>query len=107
MALDCAEKLKPFGKSLEDATKYYLKFLRDAERSISVSTLVDEYLAGQDRLKRSQTHISDLRQRLGRFKKDFGNRPIRTLQANELEKWLHGLRLSAQSINNFRSRLSS
>jgi integrase len=107
MALDCAEKLKPFGKSLEDATNYYLKFLRESERSISVSTLVDEYLAAQNRLKRSQTHISDLRQRLGRFKEDFGNRPIRTIATNELEKWLHALELSAQSINNFRSRLSS
>lgn len=107
MALECAEKLKPFGRSIQDATDYYLKFLRDAERSISFSVLVDEYLAGQDRLNRSQTHISDLRQRLGRFNEDFGDRPIRTLQANELEKWLHALKLSAQSINNFRSRLSS
>jgi integrase len=107
MALECEEKLKPFGRSIQDATDYYLKFLRDAERSISVSTLVDEYLAGQNRLKRSQTHISDLRQRLGRFKEDFSDRPIRTLQANELDNWLHALELSAQSINNFRSRLSS
>jgi integrase len=107
MALECAEKLKPFGKSIEDATKYYLKFLRDAERSVSVSALIDQYLATQDRLKRSQTHISDLRQRLGRFKEDFGERPIRTIATNELEKWLHALELSAQSINNFRSRLAS
>src|SRR5258708_23953969 len=93
MALECAEKLKPFGKSIEDATKYYMKFLRDAERSFSVSALADEYLATQDRLKRSQTHISDLRQRLGRFNEDFGERPLRTIATNELEKWLQPLEL--------------
>jgi integrase len=107
VALECAEKLKPFGKSLQDATDFYVKFLRDAERSIAAGVLVDEYLAAQDRLKRSQTHISDLRQRLGRFKEDFGGRPIRTITTNELEKWLHALKLSAQSINNFRSRLAA
>ena len=30
MALDCAEKLKPFDKLILDATDFYLKFLRDA-----------------------------------------------------------------------------
>jgi integrase len=107
MALDSAEKLKPFGKTIIDAANFYVKFLRDAERSISVSNLIEEYLAGQKRLKRSETHVSDLNQRLGRFKETFGNQPIRTITTVEIESWLHRLKLSPQSINNFRARLAA
>jgi integrase len=107
MALDSAEKLKPFGKTIADAADFYAKFLRDAERSIPVSDLVKEYLAAQKRLKRSEAHISDLTQRLGRFKEDFADRPIRTVTTTEIEEWLHHLKLSPQSINNFRARLAA
>ncbi len=57
MALECAQELKPLGKTLKDATEFYIEYLRDAERSISVSALIDEYLTGQQRLNRSQAHI--------------------------------------------------
>src|SRR5258708_23989746 len=107
MALDCAGDLQPFGKTIRDATDFYLKYLREALRSVTVGALVDEYLAKQGRLKRSSAHISDLRQRLGRFKKDFRAQPVRTLQTGEIEKWLHALKLSAQTINNFRARLNA
>jgi integrase len=106
-ALEYSEKLKPFGKSIQDACEFYLKYLRDALRSISVSELIDEYLATQERLKRSQTHLYDLRLRLGRFTRDFGERPVRTITTNEVDRWLHNLQLSPQSINNFRARLAS
>jgi integrase len=107
MALECAGELQSFGKTIRDATDFYVKFLRESLRSVSVGALIDDYLAAQRRLKRSETHIQDLNQRLGRFKEDFGGQPVRTLQTNEIEKWLHALSLSAQSINNFRSRLAT
>ena len=107
MALESAEKLKPFGRTIAEATDFYLKFLRDAARSVSVSVLIEEYLEAQKRLKRSDTHITDLTQRLRRFKESFGDRPVRTLTTVEIESWLHRLKLSPQSINNFRARLAA
>jgi hypothetical protein len=62
VALEYSEKLKPFGKTIQDACEFYLRYLRDAQRSISVSDLIAEYLATQVRLKRSQAHLDDLRQ---------------------------------------------
>ena len=107
MALECAQELKPLGKTLKDAAEFYIEYLRDAERSISVSALIDEYLAGQQRLNRSKAHIQDLRQRLSRFKETFGERHLRTVKTNELDAWLHDLDLSAQSVNNYRSRIAA
>ena len=43
MALDCAGDLQPFGKTIRDATDFYLKYLREALRSVTVGALVDEY----------------------------------------------------------------
>jgi integrase len=107
MALECAGELQPFGKTIRDATDFYLKYLREALRSVTASALVDDYLATQRRLKRSAAHIQDLSQRLGRFKEDFGSRSVRTLSTAEIENWLRALKLSPQSINNFRARLNA
>jgi integrase len=107
MALDCAGDLQPFGKTIRDATDFYLKYLTEALKSVTVGALVDEYLATQRKLERSAAHIQDLSQRLGRFKEDFGCQPVRTLSTADIEKWLRALRLSAQTINNFRARLNA
>ena len=107
MALECAQELQPFGKTLKQATEFYVRYLRDAQRSISVSALIEEFMATQNRLNRSQAHVNDLRQRLGRFREDFGDRPVRTVTTNEVDTWLHGLKLSAQSVNNYRSRVAT
>jgi integrase len=107
MALECAHDLQPFGKTIRDATDFYVKFLRESLRSVSVGALIDDYLAAQRRLKRSAAHIQDLNQRLGRFKEDFGSQAVRTLSMAEIEKWLRALKLSPQSINNFRARLNA
>ncbi len=107
MALECSGELQSFGKTIRDATNFYLKYLRDALRSVTVGALVDDYLATQRRLERSATHIQDLNQRLGRFKEDFGSQPVRTLSTAEIEKWLRTLKLSPQSINNFRARINA
>jgi integrase len=107
LALQCAEQLEPYGKTIQDATEFYLKHLQNNARSITVAVLVTQYLSTQKRLKRSTAHQADLRQRLRRFEESFGNRTVRSLETVKLEHWLHGLGLSAQSINNFRSRLAA
>jgi hypothetical protein len=49
MALECAQELRPLGRSLRDATEFYVRYLRDTERSISVSALIEEFTATQNR----------------------------------------------------------
>jgi integrase len=106
-AQNCAEVLAPYGRTIQDATEFYLKYLKDSENSITTSDLVAEYLTDQKQRKHSAVHLADLKQRLGRFEEAFGGRPVRTLATAEVQRWLHGLNLSAQSINNYRSRLAA
>src|ERR1700730_5184874 len=104
-ALRICEDLAPFGKTLRDAGEHYLKYLRDSQESITTEDLVKEFLVMQRRLKRSATHQDDLKTRLGRFCETFGQAPVRTIGPKEIEAWLHGLNLSAQSVNNYCSRV--
>jgi integrase len=105
MARDCASVLLPFGKTLQDATDFYLAYLEAATRSISVNALVDEFLQSRVHARLSETHLADLRYRLGHFSASFGEAPVRTLTPRVLEDWLHALELSPTSVNNFRARL--
>jgi len=107
MASECADKLKPFGKTLVDATEFFLKQLGDEQRSITVSELMTEFLGARRRTRRSQIHLADLQRRLGRFAESFGIRPIRTLTSKQIETWLHELELEPQTINNYRSRIGA
>jgi integrase len=105
MARDCAQALLPFNKTLRDATDFYLAHLEAANQSISVNALVDEFLQSRAHARLSETHLIDLRYRLGHFSASFGEAPVRTLAPRAIEHWLHGLELSPTSINNFRARL--
>ena len=107
MAVDCARRLKPYGKTIADATAFYLHRLA-AEESARVSKGVDDYLRARQRAGLSESHLSDISSRLGRFKEDFGERPTRTVSAQEVEDWLFGgggAVLSPQTVSNRRAIL--
>jgi integrase len=103
LAAKCSERLKPFGKTLWDATEFYLEHLERTKDSVFVSVAAADYQESKKRAKLSATHLDDIRLRLGRFVAAFGNRPIKGIVAGEIESWLHELALSPQSINNYRA----
>jgi integrase len=107
MARDCAALLAPHDKTLAQATAFYLDHLEKLRRSISVADLVSEYQLSKGRANLCKVHIRALDYRLGRFVRDFGAEPVRTLGPETIEDWLHGLELGPMSYNNFRSRLSA
>ena len=98
MAQECADKLKVFGKTLAHATDYFIAHLNAVERSCTVAQLVDEVIAkktkecGKRQRPASEDYIVDLKVRLGRFKKTFGDRNVATITSLEIEDWLSGLK---------------
>ena len=108
MAVDCARRLRPHGKTLADATAFYLSHLA-AEESAQVSALVGDYLRAQERSALSARHLADVRRRLLRFSETFGARPCRTVTAGEIEEWLYtlhnGSHPAPQTIVNWRGAL--
>ena len=88
---------------MRDAGSFYLNYLKECQRSITVRTLVAEYLNVQSNLGRSAVHLRDLKNRYSVFCGTFGESHVRTLTPKAIETWLFSLKLSAQSVNNFRS----
>jgi integrase len=108
MAVDCAHQLKPYGKTIHDATSFYLNHLAASE-SPNVGALIENYIRSQERKGLSARHLRDVRTRLARFNADFGTRPCRTVSAVETEEWLYDLHNgdspAPQTIINWRATL--
>jgi hypothetical protein len=103
MAAKAARRLAPFNKSVLDAAEFYASHLECERSSILVSHAIEDYLSSKMRAGFSERHLRDIRGRIGRFNKLFGERLIRTVTVREIEDWLHGLSLGPQSVVNYRA----
>ena len=73
---------------------------------MSVEKLVGDYLRSQERSKLSARHLADLHSRLARFQGAFGEQPVRTLTAAQLEGWIYdGNGLEPQTLVHRRATL--
>lgn len=106
MALQCIEKLKSSGKSLIEATDFFLSYVAKTERSSTVKDAVKKLLENKEADGKSKRYLGDLKGRLKRFKEDFGERNLATLETEEMDDWLRELGLSPVSRNNFRRVLN-
>jgi integrase len=106
MAIEASELLAPYGKSILDAVSFYRQHLEVTARSCTVAELIASLLVNKETDGKRERYITDLRNRLAQFQKQFGDRVVATISATECDDWLRAFRLSAQSRNNFRAVLS-
>jgi hypothetical protein len=104
-AVKCAQLLEPFGKSIGDATHFYIDHLQEITRSQTVSHAVAELQAACKADGKSVRYLRDLKYRRGRFAKDFGECHVASVTTAELDTWLRQLNLGPVSRNTFRRRL--
>jgi len=71
-----------------------------------VGQLADTLIEGKRKDGRSLSYINDLKNRLARFRQDFGERPIASISVEEVDNWLRDLPLSPKSRANFRANIS-
>jgi integrase len=101
-ALKCAKSLKPYGKTLWDATEHFLAHLAAVARSCTVSDLVTEFVTAKAQDGASKRYLQDLRNRLDAFAVDFGSLKVGEVLPNQIDDWLRGRKVEAQTRNNFR-----
>ena len=99
------ERLQPHGKSISDAVEFYVKYLEATQRSAKVSQALDELIENREASGVSERYCRDLRLRIGRFSKDFGDRIVSTINTAEIDDWLTGLNLAPVTRNTFRRDL--
>jgi integrase len=109
-AVRCNERLTKFGKTITDATDFFIAHLEQEERAratLSVDNLAALRLESLARIGRSDRHIKDIRIHLGRFAQTFGSRPAGSITAEEIESWLETLSVGPLTCNNYLDRVST
>lgn len=104
-ATKCAKLLAPHGRTLTEATEFFLGHLKAIERSCEVSVLIQEFMLSKEQDGASPRYLKDLKNRLARFEEDFGGSMVAEIQSASVDDWLRGLQVKAQTRNNFRTVL--
>jgi integrase len=103
MAQLCAEKLHAFGKSIDDATDFYLKHLFTEKKSVPIEQAVEELIThARDFRNFSTLYVRDLKYRLGRFAQAFAGRSVASIERSEIKDWLESLEVGPGTHNTFR-----
>ncbi len=106
-AVECETRLAKFGKSLRDATDFYLAHLKTIAGSRSVREVVAEILAARETDGASVRYLGDLRARLARFAAAFGDAMIASVTTRQIGEWLRGLGVGGVTRNSYRRRLAA
>jgi integrase len=98
--------LADYGKTINDAVGFFVDHLERVHRcKTTVAQLADEVLEAKRRDGMSHAYLSDLKIRLARFCRDFGNRPIASVTVEEIDNWLRSLEGSPKSRANYRANI--
>ena len=99
------DRLNPFGKTLSDATEFYLKHLEATTRSVPLPIAMEELINNRRSSGTTERYCYDLRMRLRRFCNAFPDRTISEITTAEIDTWLVGLNLAPVTRNIFRRDL--
>jgi integrase len=87
-AMKAEELLRPFGKGILDAARFYCDHLEQTQKSAEITDLVERFLQDKELDRISQAHLRDLRSRLRRFAAHFKGRRVNQILAAEINDWL-------------------
>jgi integrase-like protein len=100
--LDCSNRLNARGKTIKDATDFFIQHLLVDEKSCTAAKLVDEVIAAKQKEAASAFNIDELRSHLTSFGKRFGSQPVATITSAEIDDWLRSLNVSIVTRNRYR-----
>jgi integrase len=100
-------KLQVHSIRIDDAIDAHATAIEQRKRSVTVSYLIDEFIANRRAKGKSEIYLRDLTTRLGRFKVSMGERIIADLSVFDVDHWIQSLGVGPQTQNNFRAVLSA
>ena len=100
--LECTNKLRAHGKTIQDATDFLIQHLMANEKSCTAEKLVDEFIAAKQKEAASQFDLDDSRSRLASFSKRFNNHRVETITSAQIDDWLRSLNVSIVTRDHYR-----
>ena len=102
MALEGENRLKPFGKTIQDAVNFYLPHLERQSRATTVQALVQQAKQAKIADGAKKPTVTEFGHRGGKFADAFPDREIGSLTREEIEDWLRSYCLNPVTRNNYR-----
>ena len=102
MAQECKDALSNYGKTIKEATDFFIAHLKASEKSCTAVELVKELVAAKKADGASVRHVDDLDSRLNIFADNFDGKPVATITSTEIDDWLRSLPVSAVTRNHYR-----
>jgi integrase len=106
-ALECADRLKPFGATLSQAVTFFVQHRNSVQQSCTVLALVSKVLSAKKQAERSERYLNDLRLICGDFARHSGTRVVSEISPEDVESWVAGRGHSPTTRNNRLRTLSS
>lgn len=101
-ASECFMRLQGVNGSLRAAVDFYLAHLAEANRSLPVSELIAEFLAVKEQDGMSRKYLWNLRCKLNKFARAFGEKLVCDLTTADLETWIRGMNIGSVSMESYR-----
>ena len=95
-------ELASHGWSISDAIRFALEHLRTRQKSVSLSTAIEELVETKTKAGRSKRYCSDLKNRLKRLDTAFKEKSIGDLTTAHLDTFLSDLKVAPGTANTFR-----
>lgn len=92
--------------SLTEAVTHYIDHVLAHRKAPPVSEIIQRIIADAEAAKRRPRTIQDLRFRLERFNRLFGDRQLASIELEELQSWLGDSTLSPRSRINYATKVS-
>jgi integrase len=105
-ASECFARLGRHNGSLRSAVDFYLQHLEEANRSLPVGALVDEFLVVKEQDEMSRKYLYDLRSKLRKFDGAFQGKLVCELTAGDLERWIRSMAIGLISMESYRRSIS-
>lgn len=105
MAQECKDALSNYGKTIKDATNFFIAHLKASEKSCTAAELVSKLVEAKKADGASQRHLDDLRSRLNIFAEKFDGQPVATITSAEIDDWLRSIKVSTVTRNHYRRLL--
>lgn len=101
------EQLRPYGLTVRRAVETLLPQLKAREHGLNVKEAVSRLLSAKEKAGLSERHLYTLTNRLSRFAADHPQRALASFTLADVQTWLHGLPVGAQSANHYKAALHS
>jgi integrase len=103
----CEDQLRPYGLTVRKAVESLLPQLKARQHGLTVCEAVKRLKESKRAAGLSERHLETLGCRLDRFANEFPERALASFTLRDVEQWLNGLPLGAQSVNHYKAALHS